>query len=679
MSPLRLDPSVPDGFSPPAGSVGKPSDKLQRDINDLTLDELKKLDNPKIVKTIQAMTPERFAEIINEITHNLKQRVEQACSETSDIIYRQMPELIPLFEIAKRVVVMDPKMTAATDGTSIYFGIPFLAQPVTIEDLESKPGEVNKLPGPACFIVIHELMHMAYGHPWRGLLARNRIGIPYSPFLMNVIADIFINTGILNTEGAVFRDDNKPVYGCFKEEYDKILAKWRGDTSNSDLPDCLDPDRIFEHTIVQIHDALLKLPDAPTPTKIFQEGDAVQQQGQQQDSGQKGQSQKSTQSDPKGKKPEAEKEPGEIGEDAQQIEEGKDSSGQEEGDEADSDGDQDGSIGEEGDEEGSSNMPGDGKNPSDSQADGQGSGEGDEDGQGQASDDSQGNSSGSGSSMASGPANAPPAGNPGSPGSPESNAKLNANVKKNLGEILGRDSEEDLMAPENADYESNRQKQEEMQRALQKCRESSKARGKDPGNGILAECGLEPVPYPWQRVVGPLLTRMLIRKPGIDFRRPSRSMIASSAAFPDKIIPYEPGWSEWSEGATLAVLIDTSGSINDDMLIYFLRHLATILKVVASPCHLIAGDTQVNLEMQNVDLEPNLASAIQGKISGRGGTDFVPLMKRAEELEADVCIFLTDGYAPFPPKPRNMFMVWAVSPDGLNPQSFPYGKVVVIQ
>ena len=55
---------------------------------------------------------------------------------------------------------------------------------------------------------------------------------------------------------------------------------------------------------------------------------------------------------------------------------------------------------------------------------------------------------------------------------------------------------------------------------------------------------------------------------------------------------------------------------------------------------------------------------------------FEPVIKMADELSYDGLIVFTDGYAPFPQKPKAR-MLWAVCSQDAG-VDFPYGKKVVI-
>lgn len=120
----------------------------------------------------------------------------------------------------------------------------------------------------------------------------------------------------------------------------------------------------------------------------------------------------------------------------------------------------------------------------------------------------------------------------------------------------------------------------------------------------------------------------------------------------------------------LLVAFDTSGSVSDSQLEYFATELNGMIDHVE--CDFIQFDWVIHGE-------PKPYSKKAGKIDivGRGGTNFTPVIELADSLNYDGLVVFTDGYAPFPPKPKTR-MLWAVCEQDRNVE-FPYGKKVVIE
>ncbi|NLN93114.1 MAG: hypothetical protein GX130_07405 [Candidatus Hydrogenedens sp.] len=132
-----------------------------------------------------------------------------------------------------------------------------------------------------------------------------------------------------------------------------------------------------------------------------------------------------------------------------------------------------------------------------------------------------------------------------------------------------------------------------------------------------------------------------------------------------------PGRSR--EGWTLNIILDTSGSMVDD--------LSKILGIIASFCvqvnvqdvRLLQCDVEVTAD-ERVTPE-DLADFI---VRGMGGSDMSPAMELlAKDFEVTAVIVITDGYIDYPSEPMPYEVLWVItdSPD-FQP---PYGQVIPLQ
>lgn len=131
----------------------------------------------------------------------------------------------------------------------------------------------------------------------------------------------------------------------------------------------------------------------------------------------------------------------------------------------------------------------------------------------------------------------------------------------------------------------------------------------------------------------------------------------------------QPG-SKRNYTSRLLVAFDTSGSVSDTQLEYFATELNGMIDHVQ--VDFVQFDTQIHGK-------PESYSKRAGKIAikGRGGTCFAPVIHLADEQKYDGLVIFTDGYAPFPAKPKTRVM-WAVCKQDEGVE-FPYGKKVVIE
>jgi predicted metal-dependent peptidase len=120
----------------------------------------------------------------------------------------------------------------------------------------------------------------------------------------------------------------------------------------------------------------------------------------------------------------------------------------------------------------------------------------------------------------------------------------------------------------------------------------------------------------------------------------------------------------------LLVAFDTSGSVSDNQLKAFVTELNGMIGHVKVDT--IMFDTQIYGKPKPLDKKSSKIDIV-----GRGGTDFHPPIELADKLKYDGIIVFTDGYAPFPPKPKTR-VLWCVTEEDSN-VSFPYGKKVIIE
>ncbi len=129
------------------------------------------------------------------------------------------------------------------------------------------------------------------------------------------------------------------------------------------------------------------------------------------------------------------------------------------------------------------------------------------------------------------------------------------------------------------------------------------------------------------------------------------------------------------ESVKVYVAIDTSGSIDTELLRTFLSELQGILNAYPHlKCHLYYADAAV-YGPYAVDPDSPIPTP-----KGGGGTSFVPFFdaigKVDDKQTATVAIYLTDGYGDFPESPPEIPTLWVVTAGGLDLEQFPFGETV---
>jgi len=117
---------------------------------------------------------------------------------------------------------------------------------------------------------------------------------------------------------------------------------------------------------------------------------------------------------------------------------------------------------------------------------------------------------------------------------------------------------------------------------------------------------------------------------------------------------------------SVAVVVDTSGSMDDTMLAQALAEISSILKGLGQRegVHVLACDAEVQACRRVFRPE-------QVQLAGGGGTDMGAGLEAATRLRPvpQVCIVITDGYTPWPDTaPRGMKVIVALTGEGKTPK-----------
>ena len=89
-------------------------------------------------------------------------------------------------------------------------------------------------------------------------------------------------------------------------------------------------------------------------------------------------------------------------------------------------------------------------------------------------------------------------------------------------------------------------------------------------------------------------------------------------------MPWEPGTTASTRVPRLAVVVDVSGSITNDLLERFAREIEALSRPLEAGLVLIIGDERVQ---QVETYAPGRSSLRDITFEGNGGTDFSPLLE----------------------------------------------------
>jgi predicted metal-dependent peptidase len=179
---------------------------------------------------------------------------------------------------------------------------------------------------------------------------------------------------------------------------------------------------------------------------------------------------------------------------------------------------------------------------------------------------------------------------------------------------------------------------------------------------------------PWSHVLRVQLARGLAKKPDISWSRPTRSYIANQGRSGSHRMPFEPGFSPTKNSPRLAVIVDVSGSIQDDLMERFAREIEAITRRQEAGLVLIIGDERVR-EVQCFEAGARFKLG-EIEFAGGGGTDFSPLLMEADRHRPDICVVLTDLEGPADFRPR-WPVIWAV-PEANARAAHPFGRKLTL-
>lgn len=167
------------------------------------------------------------------------------------------------------------------------------------------------------------------------------------------------------------------------------------------------------------------------------------------------------------------------------------------------------------------------------------------------------------------------------------------------------------------------------------------------------------VETPWEQIFRNLIQSAFQEATHKNYSRPSRRWLALERHYQSQAgvdLPFSPDTIK-KRGARLAVALDTSGSIDKELLGRFLSEIAALCAFNQRNLVLIIGDAAVH-QISEIDWRDASDELARIKLTGGGGTDFRPLIKAAEDFTPDALVYLTDLYGETGDEP-DFPVIWA--------------------
>jgi predicted metal-dependent peptidase len=163
----------------------------------------------------------------------------------------------------------------------------------------------------------------------------------------------------------------------------------------------------------------------------------------------------------------------------------------------------------------------------------------------------------------------------------------------------------------------------------------------------------------WEQILRSLVQTVFQETTQMNYSRPSRRWLALERDYKSNAgvnLQFAPDVTK-KRGNQLVVALDTSGSIDTDLLGRFLSEIAVLCSLNQRNHILIIGDAKVH-QIAEVDWRDAAEELTNLKYTGGGGTDFRPLIKAAAEYNPDALIYLTDLYGETGEEPE-FPVIWA--------------------
>ncbi len=167
------------------------------------------------------------------------------------------------------------------------------------------------------------------------------------------------------------------------------------------------------------------------------------------------------------------------------------------------------------------------------------------------------------------------------------------------------------------------------------------------------------VETPWEQIFRSLVQTAFQEATHKNYSRPNRRWLALERdyrAYAGVDLPFAPDIVR-KRGTRLAVALDTSGSIDGELLGRFLAEIGAMCHFNQRNLVLIVGDAVVHL-ITEIDWTEASDELSRIKYTGGGGTDFRPLIKAAKDFEPDALVYLTDLYGETGEEP-DFPVIWA--------------------
>ena len=179
----------------------------------------------------------------------------------------------------------------------------------------------------------------------------------------------------------------------------------------------------------------------------------------------------------------------------------------------------------------------------------------------------------------------------------------------------------------------------------------------------------------WRTILKRFLRRAAGNGRTVSYARPHRRTLALMGHLPPPLLaPYLPMRTQ--EDCQLAVIVDTSGSINEKQLSAFCAELVSLATQTRATTTVYACDAACH-DIGTFSFLRLREALSKATFPGGGGTDFAPALARAAARKPKAIVYLTDTYGTFGPDP-GIPVIWATTTPISRALKVPFGTLIEI-
>ncbi len=204
----------------------------------------------------------------------------------------------------------------------------------------------------------------------------------------------------------------------------------------------------------------------------------------------------------------------------------------------------------------------------------------------------------------------------------------------------------------------------------------ARAQAGDRPGGLLRELvgDFPVVKTPWPQILRAFLQDAVMPTTRENFNRPGRRVLSLDSDF------FEPSFQSEKGVRRIGVAIDTSGSIDEKILLRFAGEIEAVQKRTGAELYLVVCDAEVTGEF----LVPAHGKTFTQRYKtgelqfrGGGGTDFSPALAKLNKSNVKIGLYLTDMRGNFGSEKPKMPFVWCSTSEESEPPPG-FGRVIYL-